>query len=280
MKNRRLITMFAVSLILSFVLTGCLTPDPTRHYSSVVQYLYPDQPAAPQEPGVPLLSLPLNVGIAFVPEPKNQVPYLTEKEKLELMKELGGYFKKYDFVKRIEYIPSQYMVQDGGFTNMDQVALMFGVDVIALISYDQVQFTDRGVASITYWTLIGVYVVPGEKNTTHTMLDAAVYDVRSRKMLFRAPGVSHIKGVATPVNITEQLRIDMKLSFDEARVNLAANLDEQLDLFKDRVKQSPEEYKVVRKPGYTGAGSMDFLLILPFVIVVILALRSLKGDAQ
>ncbi|RJQ16233.1 MAG: rhombotarget lipoprotein [Nitrospiraceae bacterium] len=277
MKNPRLMTVLTISLLFASVLIGCITPNSTRHYSSVVQYLYPNKDVTPQKPGIPLLSLPIDVGIAFVPEPKEHVPYLTEKEKLELMKELGGYFKKYDFVRKIEFIPTQYMVQDGSFTNMDQVAMMFGVDVIALISYDQVQFTDRGVASITYWTLIGAYVVPGEKNTTHTMLDAAVYDIRSRKMLFRAPGVNHLKGNATPINISEQLRLDKKLSFDEARVNLAANLDEQLQLFKDKVKETPEEYKVVNKPGYTGAGSIDFFLLLPFIISGVLALRSLRG---
>ena len=37
------------------------------------------------------------------------------------------------------------------------------------------QFTDEGLASFAYWTIIGAYIIPGEKNDTHTMLDAVVY---------------------------------------------------------------------------------------------------------
>ena len=60
---------------------------------------------------------------------------------------------------------------------------MFGIDVIALVSYDIVQFTGEGLSSISYWTLVGAYAVRGEKNDTHTMIDAAVYDIASRKHL-------------------------------------------------------------------------------------------------
>jgi rhombotail lipoprotein len=112
---------------------------------------------------------------------------------------------------------------------------MYGIDVIALISYDQTRFTDRGVASISYWTIIGAYIVPGEKNDTHTMVDASVYDIKSRKMLFRAPGISHIKSKSTPVNLSEQIRIDSIEGFKQASEALIISLKEQLELFRERV---------------------------------------------
>jgi rhombotail lipoprotein len=139
---------------------------------------------------------------------------------------------------------------------------MFGVDVIALVSYDQYQFTGEGVASLSYWTIVGAYIIPGEKNDTHTMVDAAVYDIASRKLLFRAPGVSHIKGRSTLVNINEQLRKDRVEGFQIASRDLAKNLDEELAKFKEKVKQSPESYKVVHKEGYTGGGSVDSLVLM------------------
>ena len=43
---------------------------------------------------------------------------------------------------------------------------MFGIDVIVLLSYDQVQFRDEGLLSLTYWTVVGAYTIPGEKNDT------------------------------------------------------------------------------------------------------------------
>lgn len=96
------------------------------------------------------------------------------------------------------------------------------------------------------------------------MMDAVVYDIPSRKLLFRAPGLSQIKGSATPINLSEQLRGDSERGFNAAATNLVDNLQGQLALFKDRVKSSPQEFPVVRKPGYSGAaslGGVDLLLL-------------------
>jgi rhombotail lipoprotein len=260
MKSFRLFGLVALFGVFSGLVFGC-TIRSTYHSSSVVQYLYPDQKIPVETPQIPRLSLPIKVGIAFVPETTGRHYNLTEKDKTDLMKEVSDHFRQYDFVRSIEIIPSSYLTPKGGFTNLDQIRTMFNVDVIALISYDQTQFTDEGLASITYWTLIGAYTIPGEKNSTHTMVDAAVYDIASRKMLFRAPGVSHIKSTATPVNLTEQLRKDSLNSFKEASRDLINNLDEQLSLFKERVKASPQEFQVVRSPGYRGGGSVDAVFL-------------------
>lgn len=260
MNHRRLFVALLLSVACISPVTGCATSS-SHHSSSVVQYLYPEQKEPVETPAIPLLSLPLKVGIAFVPETSGEHHNLTEKDKMDLMKEVSAHFEKYDFVKSIEVIPSAYLTQKGSFANLDQIRTMFGADVIALLSYDQTQFTDEGLASITYWTLIGAYVVPGEKNDTHTMMDAAVYDIKSRKMLFRAPGISYIKSKATPVNLSEQLRMDGLNSFKEASHDLVKNLDEQLTLFKEKVKQAPQSYQVVHKPGYTGGGSLDALFV-------------------
>lgn len=48
---------------------------------------------------------------------------------------------------------------------------------------------------------MGAYVVQGERNDTHTMMDTAVYDTSSRKMLFRDPGIGRVKGSATPTSL-------------------------------------------------------------------------------
>jgi rhombotail lipoprotein len=248
------------------LLTSCATSK-SRHYSSnVVQYLYPNKKQPVEMPEIPLLSLPLRVGIAFVPETTSNYKTLTELNKADLMKEVSTHFKKYDFVKSIEIIPSPYLTRNGSFANLDQIRTMFGIDVIALLSYDQTRFTDEGLASITYWTIIGAYIVPGEKNDTHTMVDATVYDIKSRKMLFRAPGTSHIKSMATPVNLSEQVRKDSLEGFKLASKKLVINLEEQLRLFKEKVKEAPQDYQIVHKPGYTGGGSLD----LSFMIFMML----------
>ncbi len=178
------------------------------------------------------------------------------------MKRVADHFKKYPYVKDIELIPGAYLKQKGSFANLDQIRTMYGVDVIALVSYDQVQFTNEGLLSLTYWTIVGAYVIPGEKNDTQTMLDTVVMDIASRKMLFRAPGMDHVHGNATPINLSEQLRLDSETSFDKAADQMIGNLDEQLVTFKDKIKERPQDYKVIHTTEYlerTGGGSLNWL---------------------
>jgi rhombotail lipoprotein len=89
------------------------------------------------------------------------------------------------------------------------------------------------------------------------MVDAVVLDIPSRKMLFRAPGISFVKGSATPVNLREQLRLDAEKGFGDAVAEMIANLDQELAAFQERVKSNPEEYRVVRTGGYTGSGALE-----------------------
>jgi rhombotail lipoprotein len=248
-----------LALLTSITLGGCVTQQKSHYASSVVEYLYPNVREPVVVPGVPVLKLPIRVGIAFVPTSGYQrtALVLTETKKTEILKTVATHFKKYPFVKDIEIIPSAYLRPRGGFTNLDQIRNMYGVDVIVLVSYDQVQFTDRGVASLVYWTIVGAYVVPAEKNSTHTMIDAVVYDIPSRKLLFRAPGTSNVRGRATPVNLSEMLREDSERGFNEAATEMTTNLDTQLALFKDKIRERPQEYRVVRTAEYRGGGSLD-----------------------
>ena len=254
-------TGFLCALIALLVLSGCAGKVSRHTSSSVVHYLYPDRDTPLDTATLPQLSLPMRVGLAFVPETGGRNPGFTEKEKTRLLDEIATHFKRHHFVNSIDVVPSGYLSAGGSFANLDQIRSLYGIDVMVLVSYDQTQFTDEGLASIAYWTLVGAYIIPGEKNDTHTMVDAAVYDIESRKMLFRAPGISHIKGNATPVNLSEELRHDSLEGFQRASADLVTNLDEQLQLFKQRVKENPQEYDVVHRAGYTGGGSVDVALL-------------------
>lgn len=257
--------MIILSLLL-FVLSGCATRS-THHSSSVIKYLYPDKNEPVVKPQIPELSLPLKVGVAFVPETSGRNREFTVKDKTLLLKKISESFKQYEFVKSIEILPSAYLTPEGSFENLDQIRTMYEIDVITLVSYDQSQFTDEGLASISYWTLIGAYIVPGEKNDTHTMIDAVVYDIQSRKMLFRAPGISRIKGSATPVNQSEELRKNSLEGFDAASKDLVITLAQQLELFREKVKEAPEEYKVTYRGGSIGIGSLDMVFLVPALVL-------------
>ncbi|MEN8135223.1 MAG: rhombotarget lipoprotein [Thermodesulfobacteriota bacterium] len=259
--ERKPISLILITLSLLIIFTSCAFK--TRHTSSsVVDYLYPDKEGVIETPSIPRLTLPLKVGVAFVPESRRRNRNLTERNKMDLMKNVSDHFKKHEFIKSIELIPSAYLSPKGSFANLNQIKTMYGIDVIALLSFDQSQFTDEGLASITYWTLVGAYIVPGEKNDTHTMMDAAVYDIQSKKMLFRAPGISRIKSNATPVNLAEQKRLDSEKGFIEASKELVTNLDLQLEMFKEKVTEAPKDYQIVHSPGYAGGGSLDASIII------------------
>lgn len=227
-----------------------------------MQFLYPTEPTHIEQTAVPVLSLPLRVGIAFVPGGSSTYgpdTKLSEVKKQLLMKQVSDQFRALPYVASIEVIPSAYLRNGGSFENLDQLKSMFNVDVIALVSYDQVQFTSENMFSFAYWTIVGAYIVQGERNDTQTLMDTVVFDISSRRLLFRAPGTSQVKASATPVNFDEALRKDSGKGFDIATTDMIANLKTELDGFRERIKQKPDEIRIVNKPGYTGVG--DFGIV-------------------
>ena len=268
-----------IAATVALLATGCETFNDVRtqhQASSLYAYLYPDKDNHIDTPTIPVLSLPLRVGVAFVPgndhRQRHYLGYTTddltisESQKIALMKQISAEFKKYPFVQSIDLIPTMYLTPGGSFANLDQIRTMYGVDVMVLLSYDQVQFNGEGWLSLTYWTVAGAMVVPGEKNETKTMLDAAVFDIASRKMLFRAPGIGEVKDSATIVTLDEQLHENSEAGFTKAAANLSTNLQVALAEFRERVTNSvaqakqfgtnaPVEYAVRYKPGYTGGGA-------------------------
>jgi len=229
-----------------------------RKTTSIVDYLYPDQRDPLAEQGIPTLNLPMRVGVAFVPQAQgaHAATVLSEARKTRLLEEVATHFRSRDFIKSLEVIPSAYLTPRGGFANLDQLSTMHGIEAIALISYDQTQFTDEGVASLMYWTIVGAYIVAADRNDTHTMVDAVVMHIPSRKMLFRAPGTSQVKGRSTLVGLSEELRKDGENGFELAVRNMIGNLDQELLAFKDKVRDAPDEYRIAKAPGYTGGGAL------------------------
>lgn len=257
----------ALAALLAFGLTGCVGMwGQRRHHeaSSVVQFLYPDMDLPFIQPQIPTLRLPLRVGVAFVPTGlpggrgfKHIQANFTEQQKTELMRKVAGQFKALPFVQSIEIIPATYLRPGGGFTNLDQLRAMLGIDVIALIAYDQAQNSSDTEASLAYWTIVGAYIVEGQRNSTHTLMEAVVYDIPSRSLLFRAPGTSTIKNHATLIRNDYELKKASAGGIEEAAAQLTANLSQELELFKVRAKEEPAAIKIEHKPGYTGAGRLD-----------------------
>lgn len=275
---RRLITVI-LSVALALCLTGCVGFwGQRRHHeaSSVVQFLYPDKMPFVQ-PEIPTLRLPLRVGVAFVPSSTGSgrgfsriQANFSEQQKTELLRKVSGQFKTLPFVQSIEIIPATYLRPGGGFENLDQLRAMLGIDVIALIAYDQAQTSDDNEASLAYWTIVGAYLVEGQRNATHTLMEAVVYDIPSRSLLFRAPGTSVIKNHATLFRNDHELKKASAESITEASAQMTANLAQELELFKVRAREEPHTVKIEHKPGYTGGGSLD----AGFALLLLLALGT------
>ncbi len=272
MKSRPFARLALVLLVTASTLTlaGCAGfwgNNHDRHESSsVVQFLYPDKNLPFIQPKIPTLRLPLRVGVAFIPTGTaggNGSYYqadsgFTEQQKTDLMRQVGAQFQAQPFVQSIEIIPTTYLRPGGGFDNLDQLRGMMGIDVVVLIAYDQRQFSADTEASIAYWTIVGAYFVAGQRNTTHTLMEAVVYDIPSRNLLFRAPGTNSTKNHATLLRTDEELRRDSATSLEEAAKQMTLNLAQELERFKVRAKEEPETIKIEHKPGFSmGLGSLE-----------------------
>lgn len=237
-------------------------PRKTEKSSSVVEFLYPSQTEPLITPGVPVLKLPLRVGLGFVPAGAGRgwSGDFSEAQKSDLLKRVADEFRSNNFIQSIDIIPTSYLRPGGGFENLDQVRGLLGLDVIVLVAYDQLQFTDQNKLSLAYWTIVGAYIFKGNKNDTHTLLEAVVYDIPSRKLLFRAPGANQLKATSTGVEVRDRLRQDSATGFDKAADDLITNLKTELASFRERIKNAPEEVKIEHRPGYTGGGATGGVL--------------------
>lgn len=233
---------------------GCNTPQTHVRRSSLMDYLYPKEKAAPlPNPAGARLKLPLRLGIAFVPgggaswRVQNLMAPGQEKQLLDVVKQS---FKDRPWISEIKLIPSAYLRAGGGFDNMDQAARMYGVDVMALVSVDQIQNTDPRWYSFTYLSIVGAYVLPGDANDTNTLIDAAVYDVASHTFLLRAPGQSRVKGSSTWAYREKQLREHSAKGLELAMADLAKNLDTEVGTFKAEVARGErKDVDVVDRQG-------------------------------
>jgi len=270
----RAITSVGLSVLLLAACTGLwqsLAYDSSRQgvSSSLVDYLYPkgEQPPA-QGQEIPRLQLPLRVGLAFVPG--NLHKGLSESRKVELLNRVKQAFEQRDFIAGIEVIPEAYLRQGRGFDTIDQLARLYGLDVMALVSYDQVVYKEDTAASLLYWTIVGAYVIKGSSNDVDTFVDTAVFDVASRKLLFRAPGTDRLEAKSTLVGTVESVRKTQEAGFANAMADMTGHLEQALDEFVQRVKQE-RVAEVSYREGYSGGGgAWDPVLLLLLLAVPLL----------
>lgn len=242
--------------------------------SSLMDFLYPDKSSRSEhKPEIPTLKLPVRVGLAFVPSKSWERDGIHSKDQIELLEKVKKSFLKYDYIDRIEVIPSTYLKGGEGFSTLEQVARLYDVDVMALVSYDQVTQSLENNAALLYWTIVGMYVIPGNENSIQTFVDTAVFDVKSKKMLFRAPGINKLTKRTTAVGIDETLFEKSLEGFGLAVTDMTANLEDELARFKTRVKED-KIAKIEHRKGYSGGGSLNLYLLILMLVVLTSKLSS------
>ena len=233
--------------------------------SSLVDYLYPAGEVPPDvQDRIPSLELPLRVGIAFVPNQGGRSP-ISEATKIQLLESVKAEFVEREYIEHIEVIPDTYLRSSKGINGMQQVARIYGVDVMALVSYDQVAVSEDNPASFLYWTIVGSYVIKATSNEVQTFVDTAVFDVKTARLLFRAPGLDKSTDRSTLVESGEVVRKTQDASFARAMGTMTQSLAVELDRFRERVKDDPTVAKVQWEPG-RGGGSIGLWFLLALLI--------------
>jgi len=270
------------------LLSGCANlgcwPDcgsHTRNSSSLVDFLYPHGTAPPRNDSIPQLRIPLRVGLAFLPSTENAATGgLNAAHQEELLQRIKARFSSRPFVAEIVMIPEPardyYLRGRGGFQGLEGVQLLYGVDVMALVSYDQVVHTDENNWSLGYLTIVGAYVLKGSRHDVSTLVDLAVVDPVSRSLVLRAGGTSTGHGNTTLIDADRKTRGAAAEGYDAATDQMIEHFDTALTKFEADVRSGKASVQVVRKnraerPGdgtSGGGGALSWPLILALLAMV------------
>jgi rhombotail lipoprotein len=245
-----------------------------RNSSSLVQFLYPRGTQPPAGDAIPELQLPLRVGLAFLPS--NAQPGavgLTAAQQEALLERIRDHFNRRPFVSQIVMIPDYYLANARGFEGLQGVQRLYAVDLMALVSYDQVTNLDVNGWSIAYWTIAGAYLVKGSRYDVATLVDLAVIDPATRSLVLRAGGTDMRHGNATLIAESRELRASSGEAFTAATNQMIDHFDTALDQFQDQVRAGTARVRVVKRDAAArtggGAGAFDWLnllLLLPFAL--------------
>ncbi len=262
--------------ILIITLNGCalLGQHQVRHHQStpLVNFLYPDG-EIPKDVQSPVLNLPLRVGLAFVPEHKNYYHNQGSVDnviKLQLLGEIKREFADREYVAEITVIPETYLSHSQNTHRFDQLAQLYQLDVLALVSYDQIVNRTDNALSLSYLTIVGAYIFKGSDFDASTLLDLAVIDVKTKRLLFRAAGTHTSNGRTAEAYTPEKYLKHQKAGLIEANKQMRTQLNIELTAFEQRLRsrKANEDIQVVAKEGYQMNFNWFSLLALISLLIV------------
>lgn len=246
--------------IIGAALAGCAT-NPfcypvcgvSRHNSSsLVEFLYPRGETPPPQNSVPELHVPLRVGLAFLPAQGAAGPDAALQE--ELLERIRQRFKDRKFVSDIVLIPDYYFDRQRGFAGLEAVQRLYSVDLMALVSYDQVMHADDNAWSLGYVTIVGAYVLKGSRYDTSMLVDLAVVDPATRSLVLRAGGIDTRHGNTTLIAEQRESRAASTLGFSAAADQMIQHFDTALVDFEAQVRAGRANVHLVHQNGGAGGG--------------------------
>ena len=261
----RIIRLVPIAALLAG-LTGCAALfggyEGRRHEasSSLVEFLYGGKAVPPVDAEVQL-QLPIRVGVSFLPSAGHYAPSSLDREKV--LAAIRDNFKSLPYVSEIVLIPDYYLRTGtgNGLGQIEQLSRLHQLDLFAMLSYDQIIDSSQNKNSLAYWTIVGAYFVRGDRNETHTLLDLAVIDPRTRSLVLRSGGTSSLGGNTTLVEADRHRAAQRSRGFELATASLVGNFKRELVDFEARVREGTAPVKVARRSS-GGGGALDPMLLL------------------
>ena len=244
--------------------------------SSLVEFLYPGG-APPVQPTVPVLDLPLTVGVAFLPPVGGPASVIDEADKQAILQQVQQRFSQRGFVREIVAIPDYYLSSQRGFEGLAGIQRLYDLDLVALVSYDQVSRQHGNELSLTYLTIVGAYLFPGTSQDVHTVVDLAVVDPATRSLVIRAAGMDSRGGVSNEVRAGARLQQRGSDSLQAAGHAMVANFDAELLRFEDQVRAGTARVKIANAGG---GGSVDRVLLALLAILYVFRHAHLRLPVQ
>ena len=254
--------------VAALMLSGCTALDAltggsngarqTHNSSSLVEFLYPNGSTPPAENQIPELKVPLRVGLAFLPSPDGAGPTAADRE--ALLEQIRQRFSSRKFVTEIVTIPDYYLRNSKGFEGLQGVQRLYTVDIMALVSYDQVEHRDENDWSLGYITIVGAYVLKGSHHDVATLVDLAVVDPVTQSLILRAGGTDSRARNSTLVDQPRAAREASAASFATATTQMIDNFDVALTKFEADVRAGKANIRVAKREsgGRSGGGGGSF----------------------
>jgi rhombotail lipoprotein len=244
--------------------------------SSLVEFLYPNGQVPPGDNSIPELHVPLRVGLAFLPGRGGVGPDAALRE--ELLERVRSHFSDRKFVSEIVIIPDYYLASQRGFQGLEAVQRLYSIDLMALVSYDQVTHEDENNWSLGYLTIVGAYVLKGNRYDVSTLVDLAVVDPATRSLVLRAGGIDTRHGNTTLIEQPREAREAANIGFSAASEQMIGHFDAALSAFEAEVRAGRANVRVVHRGTAGGSGAFTW----PWLVALLglAASRARRAAAQ